>query len=130
MAVTTKGTTGGQLDLTRYVHFIFIGGGLVATYLAYRIIDNVWLRFSPDPSFPILAALAVVAGGGLALYLWKHERTNQLAHEVVGELSRVTWPTKQELSASTTVVIVASIIAAVILGIFDAFWSWLTGVIY
>ena len=130
MALTPKGTTGSQLDLTRYVHFIFIGGGAIATYLAYRIIDNVWLRFSPDASFPLLAALGVAVGGGLAFYLWRHERTNQLAREVVGELSRVAWPTKQELSASTVVVIVASIIAAVILGLFDAFWSWLTGVIY
>ena len=99
-------------------------------HLAYRILENVWLRFTPDVSFPMLVGIAIAVGGGLALYLWRHERTRQLAHEVVGELSRVTWPTKQELSASTLVVIIASIIAAVILGLFDAFWGWFTGVIY
>ncbi|MBI5486617.1 MAG: preprotein translocase subunit SecE [Deltaproteobacteria bacterium] len=78
----------------------------------------------------MLFGLAVVVGGGLGLYLWRHERTRQLAQETIGELSRVSWPTRKELGAATVVVIVTSIILAIVLGLFDTFWSWLTSIIY
>ena len=126
----SKATAGAQLDLTRYVHIMFLAGGALATYLAYEIITAVWVRFSPDPSFPLLFGLGIASGGGLALYLWRHERTRQLAQEVVAELSRVTWPTRQELGAATVVVIVTSIIMSIVLGLFDTLWAWVTSLIY
>jgi preprotein translocase subunit SecE len=125
-----KSPGGTQLDLTRYVHFIFIGGGLIATYLAYKLVEGLWQRFEPYPSFVLTGAAGHLIGAGAAVYLWRHERTRQLATETVGELSRVTWPTRPELSAATVVVIVTSVIVAIILGLFDAFWSWLTGIVY
>jgi preprotein translocase SecE subunit len=127
---TPKAASGGQFDLTRYVHFIFIFGGAIAIYLLYNIIHYVWIRFDRFPNFPVLAALAVIGGGGLAVYLWRQERVNELARETVNELSRVTWPTRPELGAATVVVIVTSIVMAIILGLFDAFWSWVTTLIY
>ena len=128
--MTAKGTAGAQLDLTRYVHILFIFGAALVAYLAYEIINNVWMRFDPEPSFPMLFGLAGVVGAAIGVYFWKHERTRQLAQEVIGELSRVNWPTRKELGAATVVVIVTSIILAIILGLFDAFWSWLTSIIY
>ncbi|MCP4601434.1 MAG: preprotein translocase subunit SecE [Proteobacteria bacterium] len=78
--------------------------------------------------------MAVVVGGagaaGLTVYLWRHPKVNRLALEIVTELSKVTWPTRKELSASTVVVIILSIIAALILGLFDFFWAWATDLIY
>ena len=50
--------------------------------------------------------------------------------EIVVELSKVTWPTRKELSASTVVVIILSVIASIILGLFDFFWAWCTDLIY
>jgi len=105
-------------------------GGLIAIYLVFQISDYVWMRFDRHPSFPLLAALSALAGGGLAVYLWRHERVNELARETVNELSRVTWPTRPELGAATVVVIVTSIIMAILLGLFDSFWSWITDLIY
>ena len=128
--MTTKGTAGAQLDLTRYVHIMFIAGGALVAYLAYEIVANIWVRFTPEPSFAMLFGIALLIGGGVTVYFWRHERTRQLAQETVGELSRVTWPTRQELGAATVVVIVTSIIVSLILGLFDTFWSWLTSVIY
>jgi hypothetical protein len=78
--MTPKGTVGAQLDLTRYVHILFIAGGALAAYLAYNIIGNIWMRFTPEPSFPVLFGAAVVVGGGLGVYFWRHEQTRQLAH--------------------------------------------------
>ena len=50
--------------------------------------------------------------------------------EVCVELSKVTWPTRKETWSQTIVVIVVSIIAAIILGVFDAFWAQITDLIY
>ena len=46
------------------------------------------------------------------------------------ELQRVTWPSLRETRAATVAVIVASAVAAVILGVFDMVWSWLSAKIY
>ena len=46
------------------------------------------------------------------------------------ELSKVSWPTRKETWSQTIVVIIVSIIAAVILGVFDAVWAQITDFIY
>ena len=51
--------------------------------------------------------------------------------EVRQETNKVTWPSRKETYAATTVVIVTVIIAALILSAFDLVWSkstqWLLG---
>ena len=128
--MSPKGSAGAQLDLTRYVHILFIAGGGPIAWLAYNVINNVWARFSPDPSFPLLFSISLLVGGGTAFYFWRQENTRQLAQETVGELSRVTWPTRPELGAATVVVIVTSIVMSIVLGLFDFLWSWVTTIIY
>jgi len=121
--------------LTKYVHVMFFAGALVVGWLFVKIIDNVWT--SLNLTFTAVPAprywWVIVAGGGLAAataaYMWRHPKVNRLAVEIVTELSKVTWPTRKELSVSTVVVLVVSVIAAVILGLFDLFWSWLTGLV-
>ena len=81
---------------------------------------------------PALGPKVAGTGGAifLAVYLWRHPKVNNLAMEIVVELSKVTWPTRKELSASTVVVIILSVIASIILGLFDFFWAWCTDLIY
>jgi preprotein translocase subunit SecE len=124
------------LGLMKYVHAIFFTGAIVVGWLFVKIINTVWtslnLTFASVP--PPSNWLAFLTGGvgscALAFYLWRHPRVNHLTVEIVTELSKVTWPTRKELSASTVVVIVLSIIASVILGLFDFFWAWATDLIY
>ena len=72
---------------------------------------------------PSRSRVVVTAGRGGrrrrhgALALYRNEKVSRVAHEVVGELAKVTWPTRKETQVSTIVVIVTSIIAAVIVGI-------------
>ena len=46
--------------------------------------------------------------------------------EIAAELRKVSWPNLPETRAATIAVIVASLIAAVLLGLFDVFWQFLT----
>ncbi len=72
--------------------------------------------------FAIAAAVAIVG--------WRIPRTQQVSLEVALALRRVTWPTLRETRAATVAVIVASAIAAVVLGVFDLVWSWLSAKFY
>jgi preprotein translocase subunit SecE len=51
------------------------------------------------------------------------ERTRIFLHEVVVETKKITWPSREDLRESTTVVIISVILLAIILGIVD----WLIG---
>jgi len=55
----------------------------------------------------------------------------RLFRETMGELRKVSWPTRQEAIALTQVVIVVMIIMAIILGTLDwaffRFFGWLLG---
>ncbi|SRR6266566_2830460 len=64
--------------------------------------------------------------GATAVYLWLNPRTHEVSLEIVTELRKVSWPGFAEARAATVAVIVASLIAAVLLGLFDVFWQFLT----
>ena len=61
-----------------------------------------------------------------ATYLWMNPRTHEVSLEIAAELRKVSWPSFAETRAATIAVIVASVIAAVLLGLFDVFWQFLT----
>ena len=71
-------------------------------------------------------ALAVIA----AIAVWRIPRTQKISMEVALELRRVTWPSMRETRASTIAVIIASFVAAVILGLFDLLWSFVSSHVY
>jgi preprotein translocase subunit SecE len=50
-------------------------------------------------------------------------RMRNFFREVRIEMSKVTWPPRKELITSTGVVIVAVLIAAVYIGVFDLIWN-------
>jgi len=63
---------------------------------------------------------------GVAIYLWMTPKTHDVSMEIAVELRKVSWPSLAETRAATIAVIVASIIAALLLGMFDVFWQFLT----
>lgn len=70
--------------------------------------------------------LAVVA----AVAIWRFPKAQKVSMEIALELRRVTWPSLRETRASTIAVIVASFVAAVILGLFDLLWSFVSSHVY
>ena len=62
----------------------------------------------------------------MAIYLWTNPRTHEVSIEIASELRKVSWPSIAETRAATIAVIVASIISAVLLGLFDVLWQFLT----
>lgn len=75
---------------------------------------------------PLTSLIAYVGGLAGITFCLKHAPTRMVANEVVEELSKVTWPTREETGSATVVVIVTVLICSAYLGVFDAFWLWVT----
>lgn len=126
-AAGVMGTRGFGID--RYIQAAFAVLALVLFWLLQQSIMQVWNLFT-EPNVVIATAAASIAAIVGALALYRHERFNQLAREIAVELSKVTWPTREETQVSTVVVIVTSVVAAIFLGVFDTLWSAITDLLY
>jgi len=71
-----------------------------------------------------------LAAAGVALFVWRNPRSQAVSLEVAGELKKVTWPSLRETRAATVAVVVATFVAALILGLFDLVWARISGLIY
>jgi preprotein translocase subunit SecE len=120
----------------RYVVFAYLTFGVLLWATLSKILAA--LAFAVDaPDFEILGSqftlttllgLAIAAGSSFVAF--KNEKVYGFSAEVVSELKKVTWPTKEETRTATIVVIVTTVVIAMILGVFDAVWAALTGMIY
>jgi preprotein translocase subunit SecE len=80
--------------------------------------------------YALSTAIGFAVAAAAAVVVWRIPRTQTVSLEVALELRRVTWPSIRETRAATVAVILASAIAAVILGLFDFMWSWLSSKVY
>lgn len=80
--------------------------------------------FGDDWTWARIIGLAIAAAVGF--YFWSQPKSQDVSQDVVSELRKVSWPSLPETRAATIAVIVASLIAAVLLGMFDVFWQFLT----
>lgn len=113
----------------KWTHVLFAIGGLLLAWLIAKVGDWGWGYFG-RPNGTIIGAAALVVASVATFAAWRNEQVFTLASEVMGELRKVTWPTRKETVAATFVVIVMTIISSLILGVFDGTWSWVTRQIY
>ncbi len=98
--------------------------GLVFSYARWNdiaIFGEDW-TLSTVLGFAVAATAAVIA--------WRTPKVQTVSLEIAGELKKVTWPTFRETRAATVAVVVATFIAAVILGVFDYVWAKVSSLIY
>lgn len=125
-----------QLGYQRYVYAAYMAGALLVAFLAAKIGHVAWYRLGQwkpelgEPVDDILYPAAVVIGILVALYYWRKQDARQYANEVAEELSKVTWPSRKEVTNSTTVVVLTTLFATVFFALMDRFWSFITDKIY
>jgi preprotein translocase subunit SecE len=118
-----------SLGLDRWVQIAFMAFALLLLWLLDKIITLIWDRFA-EPTPTLVTLLAALIAVSTAVVLYRQEKVSRVAHEIVGELTKVSWPSRKETQVSTIVVIITSVIAAIIVGSFDAAWSAITDLIY
>jgi preprotein translocase subunit SecE len=83
-----------------------------------------------DPRDEIVMSIAGLIGVSAALYYWNRTRARELAEQVATEMSRVTWPSRTEVTNGTFVVIVTTVVSTVFFALMDKFWGFVTNLVY
>jgi len=113
----------------KWTHVLFAVSAMVLAWILSKAGDWIWGYFG-KPNQMLVGTVAVVIAGAVAWVCWRNQEIFELADEVTSELSKVTWPSREETFNSTVIVIITTIISSLILGVFDGLWSWLTHMIY
>lgn len=125
-----------QLGTRRYVYAGYFVGAIGIAFLVSKVLGAAWLKlqgYAPslgEPRDDVIMALSALIGGGAALYYWYRTRARQLAEEVAAEMSKVTWPSRTEVTNGTVVVIVTTIASTLFFALMDKFWGFLTNLVY
>src|SRR5690606_1749239 len=102
------------------IGFIVIGGS--AAFVLERVTDLVLglvgvMNGDVFGGIHLSTLVGVALAVGLATLAWTNPRVQEAGQGVAGELRKVTWPTWPELRAATVAVVVATLIAAFLLGL-------------
>lgn len=118
-------------EFRKYTLLSFFLFSTLCGYIFYLFATQIadWMKIGGSN---VVAGLpwTVVGGGigtlgGLTLFiaLAMNARATTFIDEVFGEVFKVTWPTNKETSASTMVVTVMVLLAALVLAVMDYFWG-------
>jgi preprotein translocase SecE subunit len=111
----------------KWVYLIFIGFSTLSWYLFAKVfeyaIDSFNLQRKIRNIFIYSQVVSVLLGMGTFWILVQYEKFWKYIQDVVSETLKVNWPNKREVIATTTVVIIGVLIAGVVLGMFDHFFS-------
>jgi len=125
-----------QLGYMRFVYAAYMTGAMVVAFLVAKIGHLAWYRLGQwkpelgEPRDELLYVTAGIVGVATAFYYWRKTETRQYANEVAEELSKVTWPSRKEVTNSTTVVVLTTLFATVFFALMDQFWKYVTDKIY
>ena len=110
---------------------------LTAWFMMYRFFSFILQlgliqdAFAPGETMttlvPFVLGLAVAAGAFVAVK--RNEAADRFGNEVIVELRKVVWPTRKEVTGTTTAVLVLVFITAFILFFFDKIFGYLVTVL-
>jgi preprotein translocase subunit SecE len=125
-----------QMGTQRFVYAAYFAGAIAVAFLLSKLLGFAWLKaqsYKPmmgEPRDEIIMPVSALVGSLAALYYWYRTRARQLAEEVATEMSKVTWPTRTEVTNGTVVVIVTTIVSTVFFALMDKFWGFVTNLVY
>jgi len=133
--MAAEGKAGG-VDPKRMVIIFFVLAALAVGVFLERVLGLVfsYARWNDPAIFGEDWSLTTVLGYAIAAVAaavaWRATRVQTVSLEVAGELKKVTWPTLRETRAATVAVVVATFVAAIVLGVFDYVWAKLSSLVY
>jgi preprotein translocase subunit SecE len=139
MAITKeqdKARPTGTLGVERWVQFAYAASAITLAWFLIKSSNAVWTILAdnvdavPEPDSTIISVGAGLIAFISAVIAYRSSRIHTFVLEVCVELSKVSWPTRKETWSQTIVVLIVSVIAAIILGVYDAVWSHITDLIY
>lgn len=125
-----------QLGYKRFVYAAYFAGAIAVAFFVAKAGDAGWTRLGlwkpafGEPNDEIVMPASAVIGGLAALYFWRDAKTRELAEEVAQELAKVTWPSKEQVTNGTAVVVVTTLFATLFFALMDRFWGFVTNLVY
>jgi preprotein translocase subunit SecE len=125
-----------QLGYRRFVYAAYLAGAMLVGFLVAKVGHLGWYRLGQwkpelgEPQDELVFPVAGIIGVLVALYYWRKAEARQYADEVAEELSKVTWPSRKEVTNSTTVVLLTTLFATAFFALMDKFWNYVTDHIY
>lgn len=120
------------MDNRKIILLSYTLGSMLVWFMTRSMVQYLYLSFYQVRRLPGIGmareALPVILGLIAFGILIRNTRVNQTLDEVVSELKKVTWPSRQDVVRSTTVVIFCIVVASVILMLFDVLWAKLVNV--
>lgn len=112
----------------RYVMLSFIAAALLVGFTVQAASVSAFAQFAwPDRRLlGILSTTSAIAlGAGLATFvgLIRNRKAVAFTDEVVGELRKVTWPTREETVRASTTVVLTTLFVAGLLAAYDFIWK-------
>ncbi len=119
------------MDNRKIIITSYLVSSMVLWFLTRSAIQWFYLTFYQVRRLPGIAfgreVLPVLVGGATLLILSRHPKTTPLLDEVITELKKVTWPSRDEVVKSTTVVVICVLFASFMLAGFDLAWGKVIG---
>jgi preprotein translocase subunit SecE len=135
-----------SLGAAKYVHGSFFVIGVSAAYLASKLLAAAWdelaawapaaravpqlLVYGEDERPAFTLVVGAVIGVLVVLKMFRGPSVRAWADDVAAELSKVVWPTRDIVTNGTIVVIVATALATVYIGLLDRLWGFVTTLVY
>lgn len=113
-----------QMGHRRYVYAAFFTFAICIAYFLSKAGLALWHRLSQwtpkvgEPREDLMTPIAAAIAGVTMFLVYRRADVRTLADEVALELSKVEWPTKDQLRRSTTIVVSACLLSAL------AFWMY------
>ena len=114
-----------QGRMVRQVTFLSIA--ILVCLVAYELYNSTWTS-TPTGKFT-LAAVTAAIGFWFAYRVVNYTRFADFLISVQAELNKVTWPSREQLKRASLVVIFVIFFMALVLFIFDTFWTLLFQII-
>ena len=139
MAITKeqdKARPTGTLGVERWVQFSYAAAATTLAWFLIKSSTAIWTMLAdtvdtvPEPNGTLIAVGSGLVAVIAAVIAYRSKKIHTFVVEVCVELSKVSWPTRKETWSQTIVVLIVSVIAAIILGVYDAVWSHITDLIY
>ena len=107
----------------------FVISALLTTWVMTSALTSGFARFGvPDSRFlfgTLSTTTAIALGTGLVVFvgLVRNARVMTFTDEVIDQLSRVTWPTREETVRASGTVVLTTLFTAGLLSAFDFLWK-------
>lgn len=120
------------MSTQRYVILVFVIAAL-CTGMVLQAASGQILEATGVGEYRILggllttsALIGLVSGVGTFFALIRNKGAVRFTGEVIGELFKVVWPTRDEAMKATTSVILTTLFVASLLGVYDKFWGYVS----